>query len=141
MITQQGSTVTLEYTGKLSDGTIFDSSVGKEPLTFTIGKHEVIAGFENGVKGMTAGDKRTIEISPEDGYGGLQEHLVIQVPKESVANSDDLKPGMEFQTKAPNGAVLHGLVTEVLDDDFILDFNHPLAGKTLFFDVKIISVK
>ena len=72
MITQEGSKVSVEYTGKLSDGTVFDSSVGREPLKFTIGKHEVIPGFENGIKGMTVGDKRKIEISPEDGYGEKQ---------------------------------------------------------------------
>ncbi|MEK6968572.1 MAG: peptidylprolyl isomerase [Nanoarchaeota archaeon] len=141
MITQDGSKVTVEYTGKLSDGSVFDSSKGREPLTFTIGKHEVISGFENGAKGMTIGDTRTIEIPPDEGYGQKEDHLVIQVPKTAVAQGNDLQPGMEFQTTAPNGAVLRGSVTEVLDEQVILDFNHPLAGKTLFFEVKVLEIK
>ncbi|TAL57990.1 MAG: peptidylprolyl isomerase [Nanoarchaeota archaeon] len=141
MIAQEGATVSVEYTGKLSDGKVFDSSKGKAPLTFTIGKKQVIPGFENGVKGMTKGDTRTIEISPEDGYGEKQEHLVIQVPKVALASQGDLQTGMEFQTTAPNGQVLRGVVLEVQDDSVVLDFNHPLAGKTLFFDVRIVDVK
>ena len=141
MITQEGSKVSVEYTGKLSDGTVFDSSVGREPLKFTIGKHEVIPGFENGIKGMTVGDKRKIEISPEDGYGEKQEHLVIQVPKSAIAKGEELKPGMEFQTTAPNGAVLRGSIVEVQDENVMLDFNHPLAGKTLIFEIKVLDVK
>lgn len=141
MISQEGSTVSVEYTGKLPDGTIFDSSKGREPLSFTIGKHEVIPGFENGVKGMTVGDSRKIEIPPEDGYGERQDHLIIQVPKEAIAEGGNLQKGMQFQTQAPNGAVLQGSVVEVLDEAVVLDFNHPLAGKTLIFDVKLVSLK
>jgi len=139
MEVKDGSSVKVEYTGKFDDGTIFDSSKGREPLAFKVGEHMVIPGFEDAVKGMKVNDEKTITISPEQGYGEKQEFLVIQVPKTAVAG--ELKAGTEFATKSPSGDTLRGRVIEVLDENVVLDFNHPLAGKTLYFDVKVVGIE
>ncbi len=136
-----GNTVSVHYTGTFEDGAVFDSSEGKEPLSFVLGKKEVVPGFEAGILGMKEGEKKKITIKPEEAYGPFQDFLVIEVPKASLAKAETLTPGTQFAVTAPNGETMRGTIKELREDTVVLDFNHPLAGKTLIFDLTLISVK
>lgn len=141
MTVEKGNTVLVQYTGKFIDGNTFDSSEGREPLKFTVGKNQVIPGFDQGVVGMKVGDKKQIEIEPEQGYGVLDEKAIVEVPKDQIPADIEPKPGMRLTMQAPTGQVFHPLIKEVKDDILVLDLNHPLAGKKLIFDVEIVEIK
>ena len=140
MTIKQGSKVTLHYTGTLDDGSVFDSSEGREPLTFTVGEHQVIRGFEEGVLGLAVGQEKTIDITPEHGYGEKHAQLVQQVPKELFK---DFSPeiGQQIGLMGKDGRQMTATVTAVTDTTVTLDLNHSLAGKNLHFTVKIVSVE
>ncbi len=140
MTIKQGSKVTLHYTGTLDDGSVFDSSEGREPLTFTVGEHQVIRGFEEGVLGLAVGQEKTIDITPEHGYGEKHAQLVQQVPKELFK---DFSPeiGQQIGLMGKDGRQMTATVTAVTDTTVTLDLNHSLAGKNLHFKVKIVSVE
>ena len=139
-VSKGGDKVKIHYTGKLSDGRIFDTSKDRQPLEFTLGKGEVIAGFEKGVLGMGVGESKHIEVPPEDAYGERLTELVINVKKAEFP--DDISPsvGLQLEIKSMDGEVTGVVITEVGDDFVTLDANHPLAGQTLFFDVKLIGI-
>jgi FKBP-type peptidyl-prolyl cis-trans isomerase 2 len=141
MSIKKGQTVRVHYTGKFVDGVTFDSSEGKEPLEFTVGQGQVIPGFDEGVVGMSAGEKKTIEIEPENAYGPVDENARIELPRDQLPQDIEPKEGMRLTMQAPNGQVFYPLIKEVKEDSIILDLNHPLAGKKLIFDVEIIEVK
>jgi FKBP-type peptidyl-prolyl cis-trans isomerase 2 len=134
-----GSSVSVNYTGRLEDGTIFDTSLqeGREPLTAVLGKGQLIAGFENGLIGMSEGEKRTIEIEPSDAYGEINPELMSEVPLDRVP--EGVKVGDQLQGQNQYGPV-NVTVREVKEDSVLLDMNHPLAGKKLIFDLEVISV-
>ncbi len=134
------SKVTVNYTGKLEDGTIFDSSLveGREPLVAELGKNQLIKGFENGLIGLSEGDKKTVEIEPSDAYGDYQEHLIQEVEKDKMPG--DVEVGMQLQAQTQMGPI-NFVVKEVLDDSVVLDANHPLAGKKLIFDLEVVGVE
>jgi FKBP-type peptidyl-prolyl cis-trans isomerase 2 len=136
---KEGNTVTLHYTGKLEDGTVFDSSEGKEPLTFTVGQHMVIPGFEKGVIGLAQGDKKTIHVSKEDGYQ-FHPELIQKIPRAAAPAGMELKVDMNLALRAPTGQVIPARVTELTDEIVTLDLNSPLAGKVLIFDVEVVKV-
>ncbi len=140
MAVQKGNTITVHYTGTLDDGTVFDSSEGKEPLTFTVGNHEVIHGFENSVIGMEKGQEKTIDISPDMAYGQKQEQRVQKVPK---ALFKDFSPekGQQIGLMAKNGQQMTATVIDATEKMVTLDLNHPLAGKNLHFKVKIEKIE
>jgi FKBP-type peptidyl-prolyl cis-trans isomerase 2 len=138
MITQ-GSVVTLHYTGKLADESVFDSSEGKEPLTFTVGEHAVIPGFENGVIGMSVGEKKTIHVKKEDGYQ-FHPELIQTIPRAAAPADMQLEEGMVLALRAPTGQVVPARLTKLTEENLTLDLNSPLAGKELFFDVEIVKV-
>ena len=140
MTIKEGSKVTLHYTGTLDDGSVFDSSEGRDPLTFTVGQHEVIRGFEEGVEGLNAGEEKTIDITPEHGYGPKHEQMVQKVPKELFKDFSPEK-GQQIGLMSKEGQQMMATVLDVDDKMVTLDLNHPLAGKNLHFKVKIVSVE
>ncbi len=137
---KSGDTVRIHYTGKLNDGTQFDSSSGREPLEFALGSGQVIPGFDNAVDGMKVGDSKTVTIPPEQAYGQKHEQLVQEVPKSALP--PELKPevGMQLQSQAPDGQTMQLMVTEVADETITVDGNHPLAGQDLTFDIELVEI-
>ncbi|MBO9572565.1 MAG: peptidylprolyl isomerase [Chitinophagaceae bacterium] len=135
-----GDTVKVHYHGKLTDGTTFDSSQGREPLQFTVGNGDVIRGFDDGVTGMKVGDKKTIHIPADDAYGQKDDSRVVEFP---IANfPPDLKPevGMQLNMTNGSGQVIPVVIQEVGQDTVMLDANHPLAGKDLVFDIELVDI-
>lgn len=138
MAVKEGSTVTVHYRGTLEDGSEFDSSEGCEPLEFTVGSGQVIPGFEAAVIDLSPGETATVTITPEDGYGEAIEDAKQTVPIESFWERPEV--GMVAQLLAPDGTELAATVVEVGEETAVLDFNHPLAGKTLTFDITLVDV-
>jgi len=139
-IVDVNSSVTVNYTGKLEDGSIFDSSLteGREPLKTILGQGSLIPGFERGLIGMKEGDKKTIEIMCDDAYGSIKEDLVVEVPKDKVP--ENVSEGQMLQTMTPQGP-MNVIVREVKEEVVIIDGNHPLSGKNLIFELELISVE
>jgi FKBP-type peptidyl-prolyl cis-trans isomerase 2 len=135
-----GDVVKVHYTGKLLDGTTFDSSEGRDPLEFTVGAGQMISGFDSGVQGMNVGDKKTIQISPDDAYGQRDEEAVIEFPKENVPADLQVEPGMQLTLRNQHGHPIPVVVLEVKDDVIVMDANHMLAGKDLVFDVEVVEI-
>lgn len=136
---EKGNTVSVNYTGRLEDGTIFDTSLieGREPLTAAIGHGNLIPGFEAGLLGMGVGEKKTIEIEPNDAYGEVIPEMVIQVNKTQVP--EGVQVDQVLEGNGPMGPVQFR-VLEVQDTHVVLDANHPLAGKKLIFDLEVIGI-
>ncbi len=135
-----GDVVKVHYTGKLTSGDQFDSSAGREPLEFTVGAGQMIKGFDAAMPGMALGEKKTINILPEDAYGTRSEEAIIQFPKENVPADMKLEPGMTLTLSNEMGQPVPVIVVEVKDDVVILDANHFLAGKELIFDIELIEI-
>ena len=133
-----GSKVKVHYTGTLSDGSVFDSSEGKEPLEFTIGEKQVIPGFENGVKEMKMNEEKTIKINAKEAYGERDERMVVSVPRDKFP--PDVQAGGTLILKGPNGERFPAVVKEVKENEVFIDMNHPLAGKDLNFKVKVVAI-
>jgi FKBP-type peptidyl-prolyl cis-trans isomerase 2 len=146
---EDGDAISVDYIGKLEDGTVFDTSVkevavkagiynemrGYEPLRFTVGAGQMIKGFDEGVVGMEVGEKKTLKIPPEEAYGEHDEEFLRELPIEAI----DFAPQVGMQLATETG--LTGFVTEVGEKTFVVDFNHRLAGKTLIFEVKVVSLE
>ncbi len=137
---KQGDTVKVHYTGKLEDGRVFDTSSGREPLSFTIGEGTVIEGFESGIVGMGVGDKKTLNISPDSAYGNRNDELIAVVEKENIPEDIDVSVGQQLQVRQPDGQTINVSVTDVSEENVTLDANHPLAGRDLVFDVEIVEI-
>lgn len=135
-----GKSVKVNYTLTV-DGKVVDSSKGRQPLEYKAGAHQMIPGFEKAVMGMKAGEKKSFKVKPEDGYGQVNPKAVREVPKKQLPA--DLKPkaGMTLYAKAKEGQPMPVTIKEVKKDTVVMDFNHPLAGKTLNFDVEVMEVK
>ncbi len=138
---KNGDMVRVHYTGRLADGQVFDSSEGGEPLEFTVGEGQVIPGFDEGVRGMNVGEKKTVEIAPEDAYGERREQLVQAVPREGMNLEGEPEVGMNLSMQLPDGNQIPVAITEVTDTHVTLDANHPLAGQKLIFDVELVENK
>lgn len=138
---KQGDKVKVHYHGKLNDGTTFDSSEGRDPLEFEVGSGAVIPGFDNGVMGMSVGDKKTINIPADEAYGQRHEELVMDFPKERFP--EDMNPEVGMQLMMNNGAGQQFPVTivEVKGDTVTLDANHQLAGQDLVFDIELVDIE
>jgi peptidylprolyl isomerase len=138
---KSGDTVRVHYTGKLEDGTQFDSSAGKDPLEFSIGAGEVLPAFDSAVEGMAIGDSKSVNIEAAEAYGRRHEQLIQDVPREHLP--DDMQPavGMQLQAQGQDGQPIKLVVTEVKKETITVDGNHPLAGKDLDFDIKLVDIK
>lgn len=139
MSVSEGSQVSIEYTLRLDDKTIIDSNVGGAPLTFVHGSHQIIPGLEKSLTGMKVGDKKDVTVKPEDGYGPVDTKALLEVNKDQVP-SESIVIGSNLQGRDNNGNIFTARVTEVRDKTVVLDFNHPLAGKTLYFEVKVLNI-
>lgn len=137
---KKGDTIQVHYTGKFEDGKEFDSSLSRQPLQFEVGAGRVIKGFEDAVVGLQAGEKKTVTIPTEDAYGSYDENLLIEIPKKNVPEGVTPEVGMRLQLVNQQGQAAHVVVTEILDETVRLDANHPLAGKTLVFDLEVLEI-
>ena len=137
---KQGDTLQVNYTGKLQDGTIFDTSLDRHPLQFTLGKGQLIAGFEKAVLGMAAGDKKTVVIPVVEAYGPRQESAVVEVERKYLPLNVDAQIGQRLEITQENDEVVLVTVTGKTDTTLTLDANHPLAGKDLTFDIELVSI-
>lgn len=137
---KNGDTVRIHYTGTLTDGSVFDSSEGREPLEFTVGTGQVIKGMDAGLPGMKVGDKKRLEIPALEAYGSLNPEARQAIPREGIPDEIPLEVGIQLQMQSPEGHVLPVTVVEVTEATVTLDANHPLAGKDLNFDIELVSI-
>ncbi|MDH3329861.1 MAG: peptidylprolyl isomerase [Desulfobulbaceae bacterium] len=137
---KQGDTVKIHYTGKLNDGTVFDTSDGRDPLSFKIGGGQVIPGFEEAVLGMAKDEKKNVTIPPEKAYGPRKEEMVINVPRNQVPPDINPETGQRLQMQGPNEQMIIVEITEVTEENITLDANPPLAGKDLIFDIELVEI-
>jgi len=137
---REGNTVKVHYTGTLDDGSVFDSSVGGEPLQFTIGQGQMIPGFERGVVGMELGETRTVVVAADQAYGIHRPDGVFEVERSEIPTTIPLQQGMQLQANGPGGRPVTMTVLEVSDEKVKLDANHPLAGKDLTFEIEVVEI-
>ena len=140
MPAQSGDTVSVHYAGRLDDGTPFDSSEGREPLSFTLGAGQVVAGFDAAVTGMEVGDEKTVRLEPAEAYGERRDDLVLSVPKTACPNGAALQDGQGVRLGLQGGGSIDARVVEVGGEAVTLDANHPLAGQALTFDLQLVGV-
>jgi peptidylprolyl isomerase len=138
---KQGDVVAVNYTGRLKDGTVFDSNVGGDPLFFTLGAGQVISGFEEAVAGMSVGETKTATIPSEQAYGARREDMVFTVDRDRLP--PDLHPeiGQELQLRTQDNQAVPVLITGLTETDVTIDANHPLAGMDLIFDIELVGIE
>lgn len=144
MITvKENNTVKVNYTGKLTNGQVFDSSEmeGREPVEFTLGQGQLIPGFEKGLIDMKLNEKKTITIPKEEAYGEVREELKQEVKKSELPQDMEPQVGMGLVSKTPDGHEMNLQIVEVKDETIVVDANHPLAGKDLIFDLEVLEIK
>lgn len=137
---KQGDTVKVHYTGKLGDGTIFDSSLDRAPLQFTIGAGDIIPGFETAVLGMNPGESKTQVIPTDQAYGPHLEEMVVTIDRQQIPPDIQPEVGQQLQIQQPDGQVLPVVITDVSTASVTLDANHPLAGEDLTFDIQLVEI-
>ena len=137
---KNGDKVRVHYHGKLTNGETFDSSEGREPLEFEVGAGMVIKGFDDGVTGMSVGEKKTVNIPVDNAYGPRNDEMVIEFPKERLPQDMQLEEGMPLMMSNGSGQQFQVIVVEVKDDIVVLDANHPLAGEDLVFDIELVEI-
>jgi FKBP-type peptidyl-prolyl cis-trans isomerase 2 len=135
-----GDTVRVHYKGTLDDGTVFDSSEGREPLEFTIGENKVIPGFEQAVTGLDLGESVTAEIPADQAYGPRDERMILEVDRKQVPEDIELEIGSQLQLRRRDGGAAMVVVTAFTESSVTLDGNHPLAGKDLTFDIELVEI-
>lgn len=138
---KKGGRVSVLYTGRLKDGTVFDSNIGQAPLVFSVGKGKVIKGFENAVIGMKLGQTKTAVFKPSEAYGPRDPELVFTVQAADIPAGTDVQTGREISFTAGDGSLIEGVVAGIDGDMVTIDGNHPLAGKNLTFDIKVVDIK
>jgi peptidylprolyl isomerase len=139
-VAKTGDTVKVHYTGKLADGTVFDSSVNREPLEFTIGDGKLIPGFDRAVNGMKVGEKTTVTIPAEEAYGPRYDQLVQIVNKTDLPPELNPEVGQHLEAVQQDGNVINVTVTNVDENSITIDANHPLAGKELIFELELVEI-
>lgn len=137
---KNGDTIRVHYTGKMEDGTVFDTSANRDPLQFTIGDGRIIKGFEEGVIGMKPGESKTLEIPADMAYGPHHEEMILTVSKEQFPETIVPEIGQRLQTRLATGQTVVVTVTGIADMEVTLDANHPLAGKDLIFEVELVEI-
>lgn len=137
---KKGDTVKVNFTGKLENGAEFDTTEDRKPLEFTLGDGSVLVGFEKAITGMKPGEKKSFQVPPEEGYGDVRDDLIGEVPKENFPKDIDVKEGKRLHMKQPDGKAMNFVIAAVNQKTITLDGNHPLAGKTLYFDVELLEI-
>lgn len=135
-----GDTVRIHYTGTLSDGEVFDSSEGRDPLEFTVGSGQIIPGLDTAIPGMTLGEKKSVPVPVDQAYGPIDPQNRQAVPSTEIPAEIPLDLGTQLQMQSPQGQVMPVTVVEVSETEVVLDANHPLAGKDLTFDIELVSI-
>ena len=135
-----GDTLHLHYTGTLDDGSVFDSSEGRDPLSFELGSGQIIPGLEAGVEGMEVGEKRTVHVTPEEAYGVHHPERVQAVDRANVPDHIPTDPGTQLQVQTQDGQSMNVVIADATETELFLDANHPLAGKALTFDVELVKI-
>ena len=135
-----GDIVKIHYTGRLEDGTVFDSSANREPLEFTLDGGQVIPGFEQAVVGMTPGESKTEKIPMDQAYGPHRPEMVLEVSRQQMPPELQPEVGQQLQVQQPDGQTIPVFVTEVTESTVTLDANHPLAGEDLTFDIELVEI-
>ncbi len=139
-IAKTGDKVAVHYTGKHTDGSIFDSSVGRTPLEFQLGSGMVIKGFDDGVTGMSIGDKKTIVIPAAEAYGEHSPENTVTIERTQIPAHMEIEVGMSLNMHQDGGQVIEVLITDLTDTHVTLDANHPLAGRDLTFELELVSI-
>jgi peptidylprolyl isomerase len=137
---KEGDVVRVHYTGRLDDGTVFDSSRDREPIEFTLGEREIIPGFEDAVVGMAPGESKSAHIPAADAYGARHEEMVATVARDTLPAHLDPQVGQQLRARQPDGTDLVLTVTAVTEGNVTLDANHPLAGRDLIFEIELVAV-
>ena len=137
---KKGDKIKVHYHGRLNDGQTFDTSSGREPLEFEVGSGMVIRGFDEGVKGMAVGEKKTITIPFDQAYGPRNPEMIIEMPKDRFPKDMELEVGMPLGMSDGHGQQFEVTITEIKDDSVMLDANHPLAGQDLIFDLELVEI-
>ena len=137
---KQGDTITVHYTGKLGDGTVFDSSYDRRPIQVTLGQGKLIAGFEKAVVGMNAGEKKTVVIPSGEAYGPRQDKAVVEMERKGLPENFEPKVGQRLELTQEDDTNVLVTVTAVTESTITVDANHPLAGKDLTFEIEVVSI-
>lgn len=137
---QDGSTVSIEYTLKLDDGSVADTNVGGEPLVYTQGESQILPALESALSGLKAEDTKEVTLKPEDGYGPVREEAFQEMPVDMLPE-DGRKVGAQLVGRGPSGQPVYARVVEINEGTAKVDLNHPLAGQNLHFDVKVVEVE
>ena len=137
---KNGDTVKIHYTGTLADGTKFDSSEGRDPLSFQLGAGPIIPGLEKEIAGMAVGDQKTVTVAADEAYGERDPRQGQQVPRNALPPDLEPQVGMQLQAQTPNGVPVQLIVVEVAEDTITVDANHPLAGHDLIFAVEMVEI-
>lgn len=140
IVIEEGRTVSIEYTLKLDDGTVADTNVGGDPLVYTQGSGQILPALEKNLEGMTTEDTRSVHLSAAEGYGEVNEELYREVPPEQIPE-EARETGQVLYGQGPDGQPFQVRVHEVREQTIVLDFNHPLAGQALNFDIRIVAVE
>ena len=137
---KSGDKVAIHYTGSLTDGSVFDSSEGREPLEFTVGSGQIIPGLDAALPGMKVGEKKRVTIAPADAYGDHNPEGVLDVPRSELPDEIPLEVGTRLEMRSPDGRAVPVTITRVTDDTVTMDANHMLAGKDLVFDFELVKI-
>ena len=137
---KKGDKVKVHYTGKLQDGSVFDSSIDREPLEFEVGAGMMIAGFDAAVNGMKIGDKKVAEIPANEAYGEVNKDMIVEVKRTQLPPDLEPQVGQQLGMQQPNGQSVPVVVTEVKEESIVIDANHPLAGKDLIFEIELMEI-
>lgn len=139
-VVRNGDIVKVHYTGRLQDGTVFDTSVGSEPLEFTIGQGQLIFGFEQAVIGMKVGESKTVTIPVDQAYGPRRDDMILEVERDELPEDLDPRVGMQLQMNQGDGGIMIVTITDVSETTIKVDANHPLAGQDLTFDIELVEI-
>lgn len=137
---KKGDTIKVHYTGRLADGSIFDSSQDREPLEVTLGAGSVIAGFDKGLTGMALGETKTINIPADDAYGEIRQDMIAEVDRKDIPSEIKPEVGQELELTQADNNIINVTISKIEDDKITIDANHPLAGKELIFDLEMIEI-
>ncbi|GBE57807.1 FKBP-type 16 kDa peptidyl-prolyl cis-trans isomerase [bacterium BMS3Abin01] len=138
---KNGDSVKVNYTGKLNDGTVFDSSQDREPMRFTVGSRQLIPGFEDAVSGMQTGDSATVKIPADKAYGPHQQDLIMTLNRDQLPPEYQPSEGDVLQSQADDGRPMMAKVIEVREKELKVDANHPLAGEDLTFEIELVEIE